>query len=339
MKATRCVLPGGRQCRLDTFVFATEPPSGGYLMEIHASLISPGTELLSYRRPESGAKAYPVGYTAVGRIVAADEDADQSLNDRMCYLFPEDDRQAECHASHRDVRPDALLLPLPENLSPQAAAFGRMVNIALTPFCHYGGRSLDSVLVVGLGLVGQVIAQVARIKGCRVIGIDPDVERRERTKAGGVDVVLDSGSGNVVDAVRDLTEGLGAQLTINATGRTATFPMSVEATADGGEVSTLGGARDNDETRAYDLLRHVQSRHVTIRGGWEMLLPRRSTPGNAVSSTEANLRLALRWLSKGMVDLDPVWTHTIAPSEMPEAYAALDRMDPEYLGVVVKWAE
>ena len=337
MKARRCVLPGTCVCQLEDFDLPDAPPVGGYLMEIHASLISPGTELGSYRRTGGGSSPYPVGYTAVGRIVAADDAADQSLEGKDVFLFPEDDRQSECHASHRTVGLGALMVPLPDGLSAQDAVFARMVNIAMTPFRHYGGKSLDAVLVVGLGLVGQVIAQVARIKGCRAIGIDPDASRRARAEASGVDVVLDPTDGNPSERVRTMTGGRGAQLTINATGRTATFPMSLQATADGGEVSTLGGARDQDETRAYDLLRHVHTRHVTLRGGWEMLVPRRGAPGSAGSSTEENLHLALRWLGEGKINLDHIRTHVIKPEGMQDAYAALDTMDPEYLGVVVDW--
>ena len=298
MEARRCVLPGGKRCDIEAFEIPDRPPEGGYLMDIEAALISPGTDLGSYRRRDPNARPYPVGYTAAGRIAAADSAADQALVDREVYLFPEDDRQAECQASHRAVRSDALLVPLPDGLSAQNAVFARMVNIALTPFCHYGGKSLDSVLVVGLGLVGQVIAQVARIKGCRVIGLDPDARRRARAEEAGIDEALDSAEGDPVDRIRGLTGSIGAQLTINATGRTATFPMSAAATADGGEVSTLGGARDRDETSAFDLLQHIHNRHVTFRGGWEMLLPRRRTSGSSGSSTEENLRLALRWLSE-----------------------------------------
>ena len=92
MKARRCVLPGSCVCQLEDFDLPDAPPRGGYLMEIHASLISPGTELGSYRRTGGGGRPYPVGYTAAGRIVAADGAADQALFHQACddvVLFAE----------------------------------------------------------------------------------------------------------------------------------------------------------------------------------------------------------------------------------------------------------
>jgi len=306
------------------------------LLEIHYSLISPGTELGAYNAAGRKKAIYP-GYTAVGKVLGVGTAQEPALKDKIVYVFPAIDDCSHCHASHKAVKPGGLVLPIPEGLDPRAACFARIVNIALTPYRNTSPKTTGCALVFGLGLVGNMVGQVGRIRGFYTIGIDPNAARRQRAQQSGFDAVVDPNDGDPIEAVRNLTEGQGANLTVNATGRSAVFLPALRATARGGEVSTLGGAKDSAMADLKEVFSQIHARHLTIRGGWEMLLPMASAPASKVASTETNLRDAFRWLQNGAVRLDPIWTHTIPPDQFKQAYDALNHMHDDYLGVIVDW--
>ncbi|MBD0711163.1 hypothetical protein BU197_23145 [Streptomyces sp. CBMA291] len=79
-----------------------------------------------------------------------------------------------------------------------------------------------SVAVLGLGPIGDMAARIALLRGAReVIGVDPVPERRARSAARGVHALDLSEDGALVDQVRDLTDGRGADAVIDAVGREA----------------------------------------------------------------------------------------------------------------------
>lgn len=336
MKDRRLVFTGLRKSEIREFDLPAELVWGECRLRISHSLISPGTELSMFRTERT--EPFAPGYTAAGVVEACGDGLDKALPGQTVFCFPVLEDSIQCHATRKRVARDALLMPIPAGMDPGKSCFARMINVAITPFCHLDPHITGTALVVGLGLVGNLAGQIARVKGFRVIGMDHDARRRQRALDAGLDVVIDPSAGNPADQVRALTEGRGAMLTINATGVAATFPAALEATANGGELSTLGGARGQASTDLSAFLHHIQFRHVTLRGGWEMLLPRRSVPADRVPSTEDNLRQALEWLRTDTLRLGPLWTHTIRPSDLPAAYIALDRADPAYLGVVVNWS-
>lgn len=336
MDGRRVIIDGPRSIVIEDFALPEKPAQDEILVRLHYSLISPGTELGGYVNARPGANICP-GYTAVGEVLAVGRADSEELVGKMVYLFPELSDTRACHASLRMFKTSGLALPIPTDLRPDAACFARMVNIALTPYCNAAPKTGGAVLVQGLGLVGNTIGQVGRIRGFHTFGVDPDEARRTRAERVGFDVVLDPGDGDVAERVRALTDGRGVDLAVNATGYTAAFMDAIRATADGGEISTLGGARHPADLDAKRIFSEIHSRHLVVRGGWEMQLPLRGVPALQVASTEVNLQNAFRWLQSGAVRLDPVWTHTIPPERFQEAYDALLQNDPNYLGVIVDW--
>ncbi|MEW6360382.1 MAG: zinc-binding alcohol dehydrogenase [Planctomycetota bacterium] len=336
MRGRRIAVVAQREAVVEEFDAPTSLDRDEILLRVHYSLISPGTELGGYNAPTPKAPSHP-GYTAVGQATEVGQKQNQSLKGRTVFAFPAIDDCSHCHATHKVVKPGGLVLPVPDRLDPKAACFARIVNIALTPYRNAEPKLTGSVLVIGLGLVGNMIGQVGRILGFQVIGMDLDVGRRRRAEAVGFDLVIDPDATEPVAAVKQATDGRGANLTVNATGQASVFLLSLQAAADGGEVSTLGGARHGATGDLQQIIMQIHTRHLTVRGGWEMRLPIRSSPASKVASTEANLRDAFRWLANGSVRLDPIWTHTIKPEGFKAAYDALNGLDPEYFGVVVDW--
>jgi threonine dehydrogenase-like Zn-dependent dehydrogenase len=336
MTAQRLIITAPRQCQIETFEPPTQAGWGEAVMRIHYSLVSPGTDMSNFRCGPSRPGPFCPGYTAVGVLESVGAGLDAKLGTPY-FLFPSLGDSFNCHGSHKLIALDGILVPLPAGLSEAKAGYARLINVGMTPFCHYYPQIEDTCLVIGLGLVGNLVAQVARLKGLRVIGMEPNASRRERARTVGFTDLVDPTAGDPVAAVKALTEGRGAGLTVNASGVADTFMTAIACTATGGELSTLGGVRGETKHTLQPFLTQVQQRHVTIRGGWEMLLPRRFTPGNGRPCTERNLEQALRWLVTNQIQVDPLWTHTLQPAELPAAYHAFDQAHPDYFGVVTDW--
>ena len=336
MTGNRIAIHGPQDVRVEPFDVPEQLEPDQILVSVQYSLISPGTELGGYNAPSRRAPSYP-GYTAVGDVAMVAGDSDTHLLGRRVFLFPEKGDSSGCHASHKLFRRAGLAMPLPEGLGAREACFARMVNVALTPYCNVGPKTQGTVFVIGLGLVGNIVGQVGRTRGFATIGADVDVTRRRRARDAGFDAVIDPTETDAAEEVRRLTDGHGADLSVNATGHAEPFMLSLEATADGGEVSTLGGARHAATGDLRDVIREIHTRHLVVRGGWEMQLPLRAVPASKAPSTEANLRNAFRWLRDGAIALESIWTHTIQPDEFQNAYDAVNERDPDFLGVVVDW--
>ncbi len=100
----------------------------------------------------------------------------------------------------------------------------------------------ETVVVVGAGPVGLCAMTAARLwRPARIVAVDTSPFRLEAAlKAGVADLVLDPAKDNVVEAIRGLTGGFGADRTIECAGRQMTFDIAFSAVRGGGKISTVG---------------------------------------------------------------------------------------------------
>ena len=120
------------------------------------------------------------------------------------------------------------------------------------------GRSRlgETVVVLGLGLIGQFAAQLARVAGARpVIGVDLFPNRVEIAQAGGI-CALNPNESDVAQTVNAVTAGRMAEVVIEATGNPAVIPQALELAGDGGRVVLLGSPRGTVEIDPYSAVHH-----------------------------------------------------------------------------------
>ncbi len=144
----------------------------------------------------------PLGYSCAGVVeeVAGDVEGFQPGDPVACagYGF----------ASHAEVVcvPKKMCVRIPQGVSWEEAAFTTLGSIALHAIRVADVKLGENVAVLGLGIVGQLIAQVAHASGCRVFGIDPRQER----------VALAQESGAEKGPALSLTQGRGFDAVILA---------------------------------------------------------------------------------------------------------------------------
>lgn len=215
------------------------PEKGGFI-KTHYSLISSGTELSqatgggslikkALAQPELVGRAFqlalreglaftaqavqdvsttwfPVGYSAAGQI---EEVGSRATGLRAGMRVACSGSKYATHAEYMSV-PQNLMVPIPENVSYQQAAFTTLGAIALQGVRRAEVEIGDTVVVVGLGLVGQLTARILAAAGCVVIGTDLREERRRLSSVH----TIDPAAGSAVDAVMEHTHGMGADKVI-----------------------------------------------------------------------------------------------------------------------------
>lgn len=138
-------------------------------------------------------------------------------------------------------------------------AYGAVVNSAqIAP----GSK----VAVVGTGGVGLAAVDVAKAVGAEVIAVDKIGEKLELAKRVGARHVVNAGEGDPVKAVRELTDGRGADFVIEAVGADETVEAAVEMAAPGGKVVLVGLAPVGHKTPVH--LARVVRGGVTLIGNY-----------------------------------------------------------------------
>jgi 2-desacetyl-2-hydroxyethyl bacteriochlorophyllide A dehydrogenase len=135
--------------------------------------------------------------------------------------------------------PASQVFRLPDSIDDRTAP---MIQVLTT--CLHAQRQVaifpgDSVVVLGLGVTGQLHVQLAKARGARVIGVTRSAEKRAMAETLGADLTIPGGD-DAVQKVKDATEGRGADLTIETTGVMTQLADSVHMTRFGGKVLMFG---------------------------------------------------------------------------------------------------
>ena len=301
------------------------------LIETSASVVSTGTELSIWTGLESWAPLpYTPGYGSVGTVLEiGDAVEDIQVGD---FIFT--------HGPHQKIAlAKNYALKIPEGLDAKVAVFTRMGGVAITSVMTSDTKIGDTVAVCGLGLVGNLAAQMFKLAGCNVIGIDVSPSKMESAKQCGIETVLD-GKSNVSGQLKELTNGRGVHAFVDATGVPAVIDSAIDVIAPGGECILLGTPRGEYSADIVPLLRaiHIANTNIQFKGAHEWKFPRyRSQTKDSQISIEQNNEKLLRFFAEGKLVIKPLLSHVVSPEEAPEAYEGLKNRDENYFGVVIDW--
>jgi predicted dehydrogenase/threonine dehydrogenase-like Zn-dependent dehydrogenase len=122
------------------------------------------------------AQPIPLGYCHVGQVLAAGEVPGFAAGDRVISNSP--------HAEVVSASP-AFAARIPASVSDEQAAFTPLAAVALQGLRHIDAKPGETVVVMGLGLIGQLAVRLLRARGVNVIGVDPDEAKRADAKQAG----------------------------------------------------------------------------------------------------------------------------------------------------------
>ena len=155
----------------------------------------------------------PLGYCNVGKVIAAGAGVVEfKTGDRVASNGP----HAEYVCIHKN-----LVAHIPENVSDEEAAFTVIGSIGLQGIRLANPQLGETIVVVGLGLIGLITAELLVANGCRVIGIDLDHNKIALAKKKGIIAINPRDGIDTVKYVTDITDGLGADgIIITASAKT-----------------------------------------------------------------------------------------------------------------------
>lgn len=240
--------------------------------------------------------------------------------------------------------PVNLLVPVPRGLDLAPASTVALGAIALQAVRRADARIGERVLVLGLGLLGQMAARILLAGGCRVLGWDPRAARCELAARRGVEIVSAGDLAAVAGGVAAATEGRGAdQVILAAAAGAEATDAAARATRRGGVLVLLGDVPVViDRAAAYE-------RELTVRlstsygpGRYD---PRYEEEGidypfaHVRWTEQRNMAAWLELLAGGRVAIEDLIATVSDFDAAAEAYAALRRGDPGSLGLLLRHAE
>ncbi|MYT28621.1 bi-domain-containing oxidoreductase [Streptomyces sp. MspMP-M5] len=364
----------GELAVLDVPVPGCKP--GGVLVRSAYSLISTGTELMKVSeagmsmvgkarsRPDQVAKVMQSvatnGVPATYRKVMGKLDSYTPLGYSLCGVVEQvgagiDDVKVgdlvACagneHALHAELNwvPKNLYAPVPDGIAPRHAAFGTVGSIALQGVRRGEPQLGDVALVIGLGLIGQLVVQLLAASGVRVVGVDPDPVRCELAERLGAAVCGDPASAAVEAAVAELTGGHGVDQVYLAAGGGSNQPVELAArlSRDRGRVVDIGKCRLDLPWNAYyekELDVRFSRSYGPGRYDPEYEIEGRDYPIGYVRWTERrNLACFLDLLARGRVDVEPLVSHTAGFDDAVETYRRLKDGDLKAVAVLFRYPE
>ena len=237
-----------------------------------------------------------------------------------------------------------LVVKVPENVPFQHACFTTLGSIALNSVRISEIGVGDVVAVIGLGLVGQLVMQLAQLQGARTIGIDLRKERVDLARKLGADKVLDGGM-SIAEEIKALTDGLGVDCVIVAAASKSAAPsrMALEICRDRGTIVIVGAVELSFPWNEMYLkeIRLLMSRAYGP-GSYdpEYELRGRDYPIAYVRWTEKrNMEEFLRLVSSGRIDLQPLISHEFDLDDAPRAYQVVKDPTSNSLGVLLRYPE
>ena len=244
------------------------------------------------------AQPIPLGYCHVGQVLDAGEVPGFAAGDRVVSNSP--------HAEVVSASP-SFAARIPSTVSDEQAAFTPLAAVALQGLRLLDAKPGDTVVVMGLGLIGQLAVRLLRARGVTVVGVDPDEAKRTDAKQAGA-----------------LVPELGAPLTTLVTGGVA------------GVLITASTSSDEPVNQAARLCR--RRGRVVLVGVTGLALNRADFYENEVSfqvsrsygsadasdpsSARANFDEVLALMASGELDVAPLLTSRHPFASAPQIYCS-----------------
>lgn len=335
MQSRNIVFTGKDQVELYTEP-VREPGPGEVLIKAKKTLISTGTESICLSRLFAPGThwdkwvKYPFhpGYSMVGQVVAVGSEVEGiHEGDRFALREP--------HQEYVTV-PTGTLYTVPDGVSDEEAPWLGLATIVQNGVRRAEHTLGDAVVVIGLGLLGQLVVQYARLSGARQV-IAVDVAERRLMMAGehGATVTLAMGVQHAREHILKSTDGAGADVVYDVTGAAPVFSASLTLLRRFGRLVLLGDTGTPSEQR---LTGDVVTKSLSIVGAHDNNPPAVSTD-HAYWSKQRIVELFFTYLLRSDMRVSDLVTHSYSPLDAVEAYRILREERMTAMGVLFDWTQ
>ena len=285
------------------------------------------------------AEPMPMGYSGVGRVIACGKGVTEVQAGDLVAMVGT--------AYHCEINrvSRTMLTRVPEELTDyRQAAFCALGGIALEGIHQAEVVPGETVAVIGMGLVGQIVCRILNAYGCDVIGYDVVDKTMPGTR---LKAFINSGDDNAADMTKALTRGRGVDKVIITAATNSNAPMDLAAAIarDRGIICMIGVTQMNIDRRPY------YERELSFRiarsygaGRYDSTYEQKGIdyPIGYVRFTEGrNIEEFVRLLAQGRISLADIITHEIPFEKAAEAYEMITKNPnhERYIGVLLKYDE
>ena len=279
------------------------------------------------------------GYSAAGTIVALGEGMKGfKIGDRVAS-------GGGNHAVHAEyeVVPRNLLVKLPDAVSFEEAAFATLGSVAIHGFRLASPQLNDTVLVIGLGLLGLMEVQIAKAAGCRVMGMDLSKPRIKQARDFGVEAWSRN---DIEDRVPQFTKGRGFDHVLICAGSkdNDSIELAGRFCRDRGKVIAIGAVGLEIPRKIYyekELSVMVSRSYGPGRYDANYEERGQDYPIGYVRWTEGrNMESFVDLLADGKIDVRSLITHRIPIEKGEEAYSLITgKKNEPFLGVLLEYPQ
>ncbi|WP_222435461.1 bi-domain-containing oxidoreductase [Allorhodopirellula solitaria] len=275
-----------------------------------------------------------LGYCSAGVVVSAGQGVDQyKVGDRVACNGP--------HAGVVSV-PVNLCASIAENVSFDQASFAVLGSISMQGVRLAKVSLGETVLVIGLGLVGQVAVGLLAAAGCRVIGTDPDPAKCELALQSGAAIAQPNLSASNVQA---LSRGAGADAVLITASTSSNGPIELacEAARTKGRIVLVGvvGLEVPRRPMYFKEVEFVVSCSYGP-GRYDPNYEERGIDypiGHVRWTEQRNIQAVLDLMASGKLSVDHLISHRFDIEQAEQAYQMISEGSEPYLGVVLNYAE
>ncbi|MBN1912293.1 MAG: bi-domain-containing oxidoreductase [Pirellulales bacterium] len=283
----------------------------------------------------------PLGYSNCGEVIEVGARARRfEVGQRVACAGAK-------YANHAEVNyiPRLLAVPVPENVSYEAAAYGTVGTIALQGVRLADMRVGEVAVVMGLGLIGQLTVPIVKASGCRVVALDVSPDRVRLAAEHGADLALTLEGDRTERQVLDFTRGRGADAILITAATSSNEPVEQAArlARDRARVIMVGVTGMDIPRKPYfekELTFMVSRSYGPGRYDSEYEERGHDYPIGYVRWTEnRNIEAFLDLVASGAVRPEVLTTHRFPITEAEKAFELiLDNTEP-YLGVMLEYPD
>jgi len=214
--------------------------------------------------------------------------------------------------------PRRIMYRLPDTLSYEQAALIEAVSVAVHAVNITPVRLGDSAVVVGSGMIGLLAMQAAKHAGCtRVIAVDPDEGRLKLAIEAGATDAINPKATDAAAAIRDLTDGRGADIAIECVGATDPIRTAIAGVRKGGAVTLVGNVAPD-----IDLpLQSVVTRQIRLQGS---------------CASNGEYPACIDMMARGAIQVDRLISAVAPLEEGPSWFDRLYRHEPNLMKIILR---
>jgi len=284
----------------------------------------------------------PLGYSVAGIVIDVGDEVDTiSVGDRVACAGG----GYACHAEIVFV-PKNLCVNIPETIDFGSAACVALGSISMQGVRIAGLTLGENVVVIGLGFVGQLTAQLAKASGCNVFCVDIDADKVKLALEIGADGGTVRGKDDLHSAISSFSHGLGADAVIITAASDSNDPIELagEISRDRGRVSVVGAVKMDIPRKIY------------YEKELELRLSRSYGPGRYDSTYEEqgvdypigyvrwteqrNMREFLNLVAQKKIIVDKLITHRFNIDDAEQAYDIITGKTKEkHIGILLEYPQ